>query len=489
MNITPVERALSVRNVSLATVAVVVTLLLAQSILNAMGAILLVVISILLAAAVKIPATWLVRRGIPQGIAILLVLLAVVGLFAALLIIFVPVIVSEVRQVLTQLPDMTNSLITRLSASSNPVVADFAATLSAENAARWVTDSAGVLTGWVTRGFLNVGAAAVSLAFTLLTTVIIILYWTSNQASIERFWLSLVPATVRPRVLTTWRRTEERMGSYLLGTLVLAVVVGVLAGGGFLLLGVRWAVLLGLIWAVGEFIPTFGPMIAILVTLIITLPQGLGVAGLALVWSFVVQQAEGLYLTPNILGKAIGVNPLGIVVALLVFVSMIGPAGAVLAVPLAAFLQIVITEWVLSSPARLRLPVATDAVEAARLHLVALRDALREQLRGQAGPLNLDEEADGELNNLELAVARVTDALPARDIPDSDAPTVAGAWRQAALEYETLRRALQSLDPEATLAPTLVTTLRDLDGLFTAHDANARAMYLRSTTAEQAMSA
>ena len=146
----------------------------------------------------------------------------------------------------------------------------------------------------------------------------------------------------RVRNLTV--QIEEKLGGWFRGQLFLSLVIGVLSFIGLSILGISYALPLAVIAGVMEVIPVIGPIISaippILIALTISPILGLGVA----IMYFVIQQLENHLLVPQVMKRAVGLNPLVVILTIAVGSRLLGFAGALLAVPIAVVIQIVATE-------------------------------------------------------------------------------------------------------------------------------------------------
>lgn len=137
---------------------------------------------------------------------------------------------------------------------------------------------------------------------------------------------------------------QEKLGSWLRGQLFLSIIIGVLSFIGLTALNIPYALPLSLTAGIMEVIPVIGPIIsslpAILVALTISPVLGLGVA----IMYFVIQQLENHLIVPQVMKKAVGLNPLVVILTIAVGSRLLGLSGTLLAVPMAAVLQILATE-------------------------------------------------------------------------------------------------------------------------------------------------
>ena len=139
-------------------------------------------------------------------------------------------------------------------------------------------------------------------------------------------------------------RIEEKLGSWLRGQLVLTVIIGLLSYIGLTILNIPYALPLAVFAGVLEVIPVIGPIIsaipAILIAVTVSPFLGLGVAAMYVV----IQQLENHLIVPQVMKRAVGLNPLVVILAIAIGSRLLGFAGALLAVPFAVVLQIIVAE-------------------------------------------------------------------------------------------------------------------------------------------------
>jgi len=154
----------------------------------------------------------------------------------------------------------------------------------------------------------------------------------------------LFPRAQRLRVGEASNKISLKISAWLSGQLILAGSIGSTAAVGLYLLGVPYFYVLALVAAIGEVVPIVGPILsaipAILVGLSVSPRTGLFVA----IFWIVQQQIENHLLVPKVMERQVGVSPVVVIVALLVGGSVLGIVGAILAVPTAAILQVILEE-------------------------------------------------------------------------------------------------------------------------------------------------
>lgn len=132
---------------------------------------------------------------------------------------------------------------------------------------------------------------------------------------------------------------NQVVGGYVRGTLLMALLIGALVGLGLGVLGVPYAVLLGVLAFFMEFVPVIGVLISGAISLLITLPRGFGFTIVVLVYFVIVHILEGDVIGPRIMGKAVGIHPATGIIALLAGTELFGVWGALFGAPLAGLIQ------------------------------------------------------------------------------------------------------------------------------------------------------
>jgi predicted PurR-regulated permease PerM len=176
----------------------------------------------------------------------------------------------------------------------------------------------------------------------VLLGLVISFYLLLDGPIMRRRLLALIPAEHRSKALFLEEHTGRVLGGYLRGQLVMAVTIGIAAGLGCWLLGLPYALVLGVLAGVFELVPMFGPILsaipALLVALFLPFPTVLWV----LLFFFLIQQVESNILGPRITGHAVGLHPLAAMFSLLAGLQIAGVLGALFAVPVAGILWVLL---------------------------------------------------------------------------------------------------------------------------------------------------
>jgi predicted PurR-regulated permease PerM len=172
--------------------------------------------------------------------------------------------------------------------------------------------------------------------------LIMAFYWLTARDQIQGFMLSLTPVRHRGQVETIFNDVEGTLGAYVRGTVILMSIVGLASYIGLVALGVPYALPLALIAGVTEAIPMIGPFIGAVPAVLIAFSISPSLGILTLVLYTVIQQVENSVLVPRIMEHSVGLNPLLVIIALVAGGTLKGTIGAILAIPLAGALQVML---------------------------------------------------------------------------------------------------------------------------------------------------
>lgn len=170
--------------------------------------------------------------------------------------------------------------------------------------------------------------------------VVLSFYLSVQQDGITSFLRTISPSAHRKYVVNLWNRSEQKIGLWLQGQLLLGIIVGVLTYLGLALLGIQHALLLGFLAGVFELIPLFGPILSAIPAIAVAFVGG-GFTPAFLVTGLyvIIQQFESQLIYPLVVKKVVGVPPIISIVALVVGAKLAGFLGLLLAVPIAAIIM------------------------------------------------------------------------------------------------------------------------------------------------------
>jgi predicted PurR-regulated permease PerM len=291
--------------------------------------------AIIIASAVGPFANWLEQKKIPRLLSVLVLYLALFGLLVFLLSLIVPVISSELGQLTQALPKFISSISGALEKAQQTTTTryfDFFSEI--QNLLDSFSQFLQISSGSVLNLIINVFGGVLS----FVAVIVISFYLSVMRQGVAGFIKSVLPAKYEDYIIGLWKRAEHKVGRWLQGQLLLALSVGLFVFIGLSLLNVKYALLLGIVAMILEIVPIAGPVISAIPGVILAFAQSPILGMWVLVFYVAVQQFEAHVLTPLILGRTIGLNPVTVIIALLIGGKIAGILGIILAVPVAVII-------------------------------------------------------------------------------------------------------------------------------------------------------
>ena len=180
--------------------------------------------------------------------------------------------------------------------------------------------------------------------FGIVTILILTFYMLVDSWRLRESALRLFPRKHRARADAASRQVMTKVSAWLGGQLLLAGTIGVTSAIGLWALGIPFFYVLALLSALGEMIPIVGPILAAIPAIAVASTVSLQKVLFVVIFFVLQQQLENHILVPRIMSRQVGVSPVTVIVSLLIGGSLLGIAGAILAVPTAAILQVVAGE-------------------------------------------------------------------------------------------------------------------------------------------------
>jgi predicted PurR-regulated permease PerM len=272
----------------------------------------------------------------PRWLAILILYLVIIGTVVLIGVLVIPPVIHQGRQLWSALPGMFDRaqeyLIAKGWLHDRLTLREAVQRAPVGNSGDALTTAFGAVAGVI--GGL----------FGLITILILTFYLLVDAESLRAMMLRLFPADKRKRVDMASRDITVKVSAWLGGQLVLGGIIGGSSAVGLWLLGVPYFYVLAVISGVGELIPVVGPILAAIPAIAIAATVSVQKVLLVIVFFVVQQQVENHLLVPKIMSRQVGVSAATVIVALLIGAKLHGIAGAILAVPTAAILSVVIAE-------------------------------------------------------------------------------------------------------------------------------------------------
>lgn len=283
-------------------------------------------VSLIIASIIEPLATKFEKKGIPRVVSATLVYLAVFGLIGFALAVLIPVVLRDVPQVATQL----HEYLQKFSAETNlPFLHNISSdTFVPETQFQTLFSRAQQLFGGV-----------VSFVLVLVFTF----YFVIQKDPIRTVVQSLVPDQYLGTVLDRVQKVRDTLGAWFRGQLILGLIAGSIVFIVLSLLGIKYAAVSGLLSGILEFVPYIGPSFAAIPALFFAfLKGGPGLFFIVLLFYIVLQQIQNHFFAPKVMQKAVGLNPIVSIFAVLVGAQFASILGALIAIPVATALKTIL---------------------------------------------------------------------------------------------------------------------------------------------------
>lgn len=276
-------------------------------------------------------------RRISRGLAALTIMLPLVGLLSLFILVLLPALVEQMRTLIERLPDAYETVRTWLQSMPGDSLRYKDVDLLPDDLSELLPSAEAVLKGLVS-GLGRVGrgvAAVIQVASFLILTPILTYYILVDFDRLRQSIRPYLSPEWLARLQTLGTIFQESVGAWLKGQLLVALIIAVLLTAGFFLIGLPYALLLGVLAGVLNLIPVLGFWVTLILCFAVALfaPQPLQMLLQTLIVLLVVQVIEANLLSPRIVGKQLGVKPVILLLSMLGMSIFLGVLGVLLAAP------------------------------------------------------------------------------------------------------------------------------------------------------------
>lgn len=289
-----------------------------------------------------------VKFRIPRVYGIAILFLAAAGLLTLVIFLVLPFLREQTINLFDEFPSYFKQLILDMDqffkkSVFSPVYEGFNFNVNQfldsgfESIGKFFTETLGGIASGVT-SFIS---ALTGIILSLFTVPLILFYLLKDGEKLPQMILRILPPRLRDDALIIFRDADRQISAYIQGQILVAIAIGVMVSIGFLIIKMKYALLLGVLAMFTSIVPYLGPVIAItpaVIIAIVTSPFML--VKLAIVWT-IVQVVEGKFISPQIMGKSLHIHPITIIFVLLTAGSLFGVGGVILGIPSYALLKVV----------------------------------------------------------------------------------------------------------------------------------------------------
>jgi predicted PurR-regulated permease PerM len=334
------------RTALLATLGVGLGILLIGSVENLSTVLLYVGTALFLSLGLDPLVSFLERRRLPRWLAVLITIVAVLGVFAGVVLIVLPVLVDQISQLIAQI----TAIVQRgtFLEDLREWMVDTFPNLKVDEVfayvANWLETNVAQIGGSIGQGVLAVSGAVVSGLFGAFIVLILTIYLTASTPSLKRAVYQLAPASKRERFIDLAEQITDSVGYYVMGQVSQGVINGVLSMIFLTIIDAPFPAVLAVIAFFFSLIPLVGTLTGSTIIVLVCLIPGVGSPATAIaaaIYYLIYMQIEAYVISPRIMSRAVAVPGAVVVVAALAGGSLLGLLGALIAIPVAASILII----------------------------------------------------------------------------------------------------------------------------------------------------
>jgi predicted PurR-regulated permease PerM len=321
-------------NISTGTVIRIIVIFVVAFLLYKMLDLVLVVLtSVVIASAIEPIIKWFGKYKAKRLFAVIVTYICVILVFSSLLYFFIPPVLDEATNLLSNMPQYLDTL-TLWNPLSNNSLTDTNQIISN------VSDSLRNFTSNISDNIIGIASSIFGGALSFILIIVLSFYLAVQEGGVEKFLCIITPLKNEAYIINLWKRSQQKIGYWMQGQLLLGIVVGVLVYLGLVILGVENALFLAVLAGVLEIIPLFGPVIAAIPAVLFAFVGGGITSAILVIGLFIIiQQFENHLIYPLVVKKVVGISPILVILTLIIGAKLAGFLGILLSVPITAALM------------------------------------------------------------------------------------------------------------------------------------------------------
>jgi predicted PurR-regulated permease PerM len=301
--------------------------------------VLLLFIAVVIVSAIDPAVDFLKRKKIPRPVGTLLLFLALAALIALAISFLVPPMVKQFHDFSQNIPKYYSSAENSLNSAGN-----FLAAQNINIGIGQITNDIGSFFGGLPQ---NIFSRTVGIFSGLISTIVVLamaFYMSVEEKGVKKFIVSVTPEGHKEYAASVTDRIESKIGKWMLGQLVLMVIIFILDFIGLSLIGLPYALILAFIAGLLEIVPYVGPIVSAIPGIIIGLSISPLMGFLVFIIYLAAQQFETNVVVPQVMKKAVGLNPVATILAILTGFKLAGVLGAIIAIPVATAVSVFVSD-------------------------------------------------------------------------------------------------------------------------------------------------
>jgi len=290
-----------------------------------------VFIALIIAAAIDGPVDWLAKHRVRRTLGTLIIYLFIASLLISFIYWALPPLAGQLKDLAIALPDYLNKLGANVSILQQKLGPGYGQKIL-DNFSNQIYNSTSNIFGTAVNIFGGI--------FSAIVIIVISFYLVVQDKGIKMFISSVTPAEHRPYIVNLAERIQAKLGRWLRGQLLIMLIIAILVFIGLVFLKVDFALALALLAGILEIIPYIGPFLAGSAAVSLAFLQAPVLGLLVLALFLIVHQIEAYVLIPQIMKRAVGLNPLVVIISMIIGAKLLGILGVVVAVPIVAIISV-----------------------------------------------------------------------------------------------------------------------------------------------------
>lgn len=267
-----------------------------------------------------------------RTLSIVLLFLAVFASLGLVVYLFIPPLVNQTSLLAADIPQYVSNMNFDFLKPYIPQIRNSLLNLSSD-------------LGAISTNIFTFTAGVFQIVFAIIMLFVLTFYMLLDERKIKEFISSLFSSQDRENGVNIIKKIAEKVGSWFRGQMLLCLIIFTIDLIGYSILGVPFALILAIIAGLLEIVPTVGPLVSGVIVALVALTISPWKALFVIIFCLLVSLFENVVVVPKVMQKAVGISPVIILLALLIGAKLMGVVGAVLSVPVAASLSVVIFEW------------------------------------------------------------------------------------------------------------------------------------------------
>ena len=300
-------------------------------------AILIIFVSFILASAFTPWLDWMQKHKIPRALGVLIIYLCLFSIIFGAAYLIIPPIVTEINELTKSFPAYYEKLSSNWQ-SFQTFSESHQWSKNVQSSLEGIQSSLGLAAGNIfTTIFSFFGGI-----FSFFIILVLTFYMAIDDQGIKKAIRSILPINYQPYSMHLLNRVQEKIGMWLRGQILLSLIIFAVSWIALSILGIKYALVLAVFAGVTEIIPVLGPFIGAVPAVFVAFTQSPLLGIITIVLYLVIQQAENYFLVPKVMQRAVGLNPIVIIIAMMIGAKLAGILGVLLAIPVATAIGVII---------------------------------------------------------------------------------------------------------------------------------------------------